>query len=813
MTLRYWRTMGWLPLILCLTACSGIVAPDQTTNGLPPATLRVGETVGQTFVARQMGLAGVEVYLDPNLGTAAGDVRLSLRPEYNSPVELASATLPAAAIQTPGYYRFNLPPQWESRQVYYAIELELQGGGELRVGQGSADSYLDGAMYHNDEPSEAQMMFRLVYDTPLGLLGLALMVGEWVVWSVAGLALFVLPGWATLSCFWPSDAPLDGMAKFGIAVSLSVATYPVLMLWTHLIGLQLGWAYAWLPVLMAAGAIVWRRRSLRPDALGMTLLHWRQSETFWADLTMIVVVALTFGLRYWLIRSQEAPMWGDSVHHTMIAQLMLDNGGLFESWLPYAELSTFTYHFGFHTAVAVFAWLTGLDSVRAVMWAGQILNGLAVLALWPLVLRLSGNRWAAVAAVIVAGLLSPMPNYYVNWGRYTQLAGQVILPGAMALAWWVIDRRSTVPRAVWVLGALMWSGLALTHYRVLIFGILFMIVLIPAETLSQRWRMALIRPALLGLSAFALFLPWFVRVFGGRLVGYFAIRITTPPTALSDFDRQYNSLGDVTFYLPVYLWGVLLVVLLVTLVRRHRAGSVMVGWGGLVLLAANPQWVGLPGSGLISSPAVMMGAYMLVAVLIGAACGWLVVGLDARVQQVGVQMALASAVSLAALAGLRQRFADYRPDLHAMVTRPDTRAMEWIQTDTPGEARFLVNSFFAYGGGLIVGSDAGWWLPQLAGRLTTLPPMLYGSEQELDNGNDLQHINTRAAKIEQLGPAAPETGELLRTTGIAFVFVAQRGGMVGNPQLPWLDVATLRTSDLYRQVYHEDHVWVFALNP
>ncbi len=65
----------------------------------------------------------------------------------------------------------------------------------------------------------------------------------------------------------------------------------------------------------------------------------------------------------------------------MIAQLLVDHGGLFTSWQPYAEMTTFTYHFGFHSAVAVFDWLTHMEIPKAVLWAGQILNILAVIVL------------------------------------------------------------------------------------------------------------------------------------------------------------------------------------------------------------------------------------------------------------------------------------------------------------------------------------------------------------------------------------------------------------------------------------------------
>jgi hypothetical protein len=185
--------------------------------------------------------------------------------------------------------------------------------------------------------------------------------------------------------------------------------------------------------------------------------------------------------------------------------------------------------------------------------------------------------------------------------------------------------------------------------------------------------------------------------------------------------------------------------------------------------------------------------------------------LDARVQQVGVQMALASAVSLAALAGLRQRFADYRPDLHAMVTRPDTRAMEWIRVNTPPDARFVVSDFAAYGGGLIVGSDAGWWLPLLAHRLTTLPPMPYGTEQSGVRADYREFVNLQTKLTQAYGLERSEVREFLLGQGVTYVFIGQRQGRVGNPSETWLKVEALLISPHYELLYNRDHVYVFRM--
>ena len=100
----------------------------------------------------------------------------------------------------------------------------------------------------------------------------------------------------------------------------------------------------------------------------------RDATLLLADLTLLGILVLIAGTRFWAVRRLAAPMWGDAYQHTMIAQLLVDHGGLFNSWAPYASLQSFTYHFGFHSAVAVFHWVTSLSLPQATLWTGQILT-------------------------------------------------------------------------------------------------------------------------------------------------------------------------------------------------------------------------------------------------------------------------------------------------------------------------------------------------------------------------------------------------------------------------------------------------------
>ena len=52
-----------------------------------------------------------------------------------------------------------------------------------------------------------------------------------------------------------------------------------------------------------------------------------------------------------------------------------------------------------------------------------------------LALALSGRPWAGVWAALIVGFASNLPAYFVNWGRYTQLTGQVVM--LVALVCWI----------------------------------------------------------------------------------------------------------------------------------------------------------------------------------------------------------------------------------------------------------------------------------------------------------------------------------------------------------------------------------------
>jgi hypothetical protein len=794
--------LGLLGALVLLTGCSDFVDRDQTALAPERAViLEPGHAVGQTFVARHGGLNGVEFWLEVPPGSV-GVLRLHLRPEPQSSTDLAVAELPLEAVGSPGFYRFSFPADNQSHSAYRYAFLELDGAGMVRVGAAPGDAYIDGAAYRDHEPLDAQLAFRLTY-TPWGMaleLGRAVLEGIGLL-AVAAL-LYLVPGYALVAWLWrphpspggyaatPSPLLTTGQergggrgwgevwpAQMALAVGLSLVLYPLLLLWTDLVGLHLGPLYAWGPVLLGLAALAWRYRRWRPRQGWEALRAWARSDALWPDLALVVILALVFGVRLLVVRTLDAPMWGDSYQHAVIAQLLVDNGGLFDSWEPYTPYRGLTVHFGFPAASALLSWMTGLEIPRATLLTGQLVNGLAVLTLYPLAVRLArGNRWAGVGAVLVAGMLSPMPAYYVNWGRFAQLAGQAVLPVALWLLWEGVDRE----RVAWgplLLAGLALGGMILHYYRMPFYYATFVLAWLVGWGLPEwkadghRWLGALGRMALVAGVALLLVIPWGSYIAGGRLAG--ALEAGTSAPTASEWERvlaDYQVWRDVAWYVPWPLLGATSLALVWALARRRWAVAACPLWvAGLAGMVAG-RLIRLPGANMMQNFAVLIALYIPVGLmagwLIGEVAGWL-----GRWGATAVLLALALWSARGQMGVVDTRF--------ALVNRPDIRAMAWIRENVPADARFLVEGFRIYGGRSAVGADAGWWIPLLARRENTMPPQYALLNEAPAESGYSQRVVDLVAHLEEHSPASPEGLARLCEWGITHVYIGQGQGKVG----------------------------------
>lgn len=796
-----------LAMALLLSACAPWVetAQDRNTN-VPVGEIYGQHTAGQTFVARWGGLSGVDVFLATYARENTQPLILHLRESPDRSDDLGAVTVAASDVADNAYQTFSFAPQTESTGRRYYVLLESptsRPGDAVTAWLGPADGFVDGALYVAGEPADGQLVFRLRYDPVQLVVSLFREVAQTIPMGIALVSLLLVPGLAALVWLQPAGGE-DRLELLTIAPALSVALLPILLLWARVLHLPVNALVVGGLLALAAAAIVvragWGRRQNRPA-------HRFRVRIGREALALGLVFALVSVTRWLVVHGLEVPLWGDSVQHTMVAQLLVERGGLFQSWEPYAPIRSLTYHFGFHSLVAAFHWITGQDLTTATIVTGQAFNVVAVLSLYPLAVHLAGNRWAGIGAVLVAGLLSPMPQYYVNWGRYTQLAGQAVLPVAILLAVRAVEGRD---RREILLAGLAAAGLGLTHYRVFLFYLGFLLAWLPFHLVEEdgvlaRGRRAFTRLSMIGAIAFGLVLPWLVNLLSSRLTTIYGRMATGRATAF--LRTGYNAVGDIHPYLPAGLIALMLLAGLWAMVRRHQGMTVVIVWTILLLLLANPSLIGVPGAGVVNNFAVFIALYMPAALLVGYLAGEVLESAHRWGRPAGY-VAVAALLAVGLFGGQTQVTA--RDARFQMVTRPDLEAMSWIRQNTPPDSRFLVNGFPAYGDSVVVGADAGWWIPLLAGRANTIPPLLYNSEtvQRPELRKELLDFYNRLSRAD-FGSA--ETATWLREEGVTHVYVGQRRGQIGFGETDPLPLADLAASPFFRTVYHRDLVWVFAL--
>jgi len=641
---------------------------------------------------------------------------------------------------------------------------------------------------------------------------------DWIEQAIALVFLFILPGWALLSLLC-RDIRLELGEKVGLSAGLSVSLYAVLFHFFSFFNIAPGPLYAWIPgstafcYIAILGILKANRRNAEAHK-GSSEQHSASDCTGVrsSQAVFLVFTALLFLTRMLVIRNMTAPAWGDSVHHTIIVRLMLDHGGLFQSWAPYAPLESFTYHFGFHASASVWAWLTGASTVQAVLSCGQVLNMLAILALYPLARFLTGSSRSGLGMMLVAGFLFPLPGYFVNWGRYTQLTGQIILPVAIwfiALLW---TKKSRPRPGLLIVITLIILALGLTHYRVTV----LLITAAAALTLYGLWlfrqelKSWVIRIAHLtvcGATALLAFLPWILRFSESRLPAIFGISAGYIPDG--NFVSDLPIWGNTSFYFHDIFWIAALLGLAAAFLRRPILAVFVSLWFFLSFVLANPRFFGLPGNGFLSNEYLIFALYIPIALLLG----WLI-GFVWKKADIWTTGRILFFVGLLVLltAGICIQLNIVDP-FFQMVMPEDLEAFQWIRSNTPRDARFLVNGFLAFNNSVIVGSDAGWWLPFFTQRKNNVPPVLYAREK-LSPTVEREALKKIIMDIKTSRGDPEVVHAVFCRERIGYVFLGEKHGSVGYGQEPLVQESWLRNNPDFTLVFRagKAQVWKFSRN-
>lgn len=767
------------------------IVQERLQQASPPLTTEY--TVGQTFISRHAGLKAIEflvaLYRPDEKRPASARILLTLERLDDPAAPPVAVELGAAGLEHNQRLRFPFSPLADSRNVPYRLTLSSNGDHAIGLWLSAADAYASGELLDNGSIVPGDLYFVTIHDYCLRdvLADVGQMVRRYGRALPALLLLLCLPGLVITLCCLP-PIRLDLGTHLGLIVAASVVTWPLLLLWTSTLGTSLAGGRIWAVVglLLTVGLHrIWAQGGLRiPTRDGLPVA--REGDHM-PEVALIIVLVLTLAVRLLQVRELVVPAWVDSVHHTLITQMISELGAIPSSCEPYLPIDNFHYHFGFHANAAILTWLSGLPPHQAVLLLGQVFNAVAALSAYALATSWSGRRWAGVGAATVVGCLSYMPAYYASWGRYTQLTGLLILPLAcMATIWLLAPGRRQ--RGHWVIGVISVAGLVLTHYRVLVFYATFWLcyplLLLWRERGSRSIWARLARVALvLGCLVFLVSLPWVGRLLlriipnvGSIYGGWFVNEEldTSFPTGLLNvgWTRQLLIVAGVGA-----VWG---------LVRRRGEIILIPIWVGLWLLVANLHLLGLRDIWLVHNSSVVISFWLPMGVL----CGWLlgdlidllVKGLR-RLSKHAVWeqlLSLGAAGSILVLAGWGSwRMVDVVNPVTVLTTPDDIRAIEWARDNLPGKAYFLINTR-QWQGELRAGSDGGYWLPILAKRAVNLPCVLYhqGTSGYREAVNDLARTVEEAESLD-----VPELRERLEQEGITHVFVGGCGGRLMPKEL------------------------------
>jgi hypothetical protein len=612
--------------------------------------------------------------------------------------------------------------------------------------------------------------------------------------SIASIVLFIiailialfLPGAAWLA--WermPGRDPLEWAAE---SAGLSISVAAILAAVFFWLGIQLnGFGLVTLYVLALA---VW----LIPRLRGGKVWHLTPSG--------LLALAVILGFVAWRMvqaRTLVLPAWVDSVHHSLLVRKIMDYGGLPPDWMPYLPVPLY-YHFGFHIITASFAFLSHLDPPAAVLWFGQVVNALVAFSVYRLAKVLWGDWRRALLGALLVGFVFTMPAYYLTWGRYTLLAGLVVLPLAMASG---IEIRNG--NHSWMALArlvIYTAGVCFTHYLAIFLLALFFFLMVLVE--AARWlrtrRLAEVQWQLFAaaVAGVLLAMPWLLRVWAYSQ-GRASVEMANP----FDPSRAQSLLDSLNYilYLVGPTRGFVLLALagigsIVALLRSRERPLVV--WALLLaylstpfsprLAPFRPDLVAI----ILFLPAALLSAELLVSLV-----DW-IHSMPLKFASL-TAIVLGTAFTLGLVGWGVKETADILNPSTVFTTQADVAALNWIQENTPSAARFFINST-PWQGNTYRGVDGGYWILPYTGRFTEVAPVAigWGSADVISQYSDWAK---RASKVTTCDEAF---WKLVDDTEANFIYLREGVGSLAPK--------ALENCQGIVNVFEQDNVFIYKIS-
>lgn len=586
-------------------------------------------------------------------------------------------------------------------------------------------------------------------------------------------AFLILPGLALVRLTVPPRL-LGLVSRLVIAPGITIAITVLAFVWSDLCGLKPGPYLPWVFLVCSVAVLAFVRPRFDWNFGRVSLSRWL------AGLALLLTITIFLIVRFRAAWGWCVPPGVDTEQHTMIVQLLMEHHGLFQSWMPYSDAETFTYHFGFHAIAAAFGWLSRLNVFSAVFIMTQVIAAAAAASLFALVRLWTRSPWGGVFAVVFWELYSDYLLSFEILGRWTLLAGLATLTSALVLLSVYLRPGKLSQR--WPLGllsALTVGGIVLTQYKsAIIFAVLVATLFVCrclAETFRkhpQRSRRILqlsCRILTVAALAFLLAAPRLHTTMQARAGRYLKqIVLEAPPASSNQFDRPTLTAGAILksgfeTRRKALVFGLALVAVLIVAGWRREALWFPIGWI-VVTLAMNPSLIGSARLGLIDETHWRLAVGSAIAVLAGLTLGFACVPLLKTRSMLWnvVPFIAAAALSLRGATGLPSL-----PEFCRYVLPEDLRLMKWIAANVPDDEMIAGRGFLEHGEAL--GRDAMMWLPQFTKHRTNHTNLAAGLEKgpvELR-----QKLRDFTQELSARDMSTPDSARWMRDQGFRWFYV------------------------------------------
>jgi hypothetical protein len=604
------------------------------------------------------------------------------------------------------------------------------------------------------------------------------------------LLLFLGPGLAVTSLL-TDRSRLTRSQTVALATGLSFSLWPVFLAWLQLAGIRLSTAAV--VIVFAAGWLLYLLRTQPWNKLQGTIYLKRALP---AVLTW-VVVSLSAIINVYVLRDQLVGPGSDSLQHAMITNMFQLSGGIPSNYLPFVPLVTFRYHFAFHACAYALMEFSGLESHVLTPILGQLLVPMGGLTAAYFVTRTWKKPWGGFFAATFYSLAGVFPAYLINWGRYTQSAGMMLLP--LLLFEFERSRDPDRTKRDILVAVLLGAGLALTHFRIAIMALIAGITYVIALSIERDAVLHLVKVRIfrryftMAIASLVAITPWLWHLWRSSDLGY-------PPQfkVLESSFFSLQRLGQPVFDYPT---NTLLFVLLAASVawmlwRRERSGMILFAWGALLVLISYLQL----GSHYLDLVTIVISLFLPGSILLGWFMGNITGILQSKARSlVWLPVVVAAAIGIRGASDISLIVDPWNKTLYPA----DLRAIQWAQSHIRENAVFAVNSLeFPFLRGFVVGIDAGYWLPVLGHREAATYPLVYSLEN-LSMPDYVERIHNYTQQQADL--ASPHGLSALESLGATHIFIGVKGGPI--------EIDPLLASARFELLYSQNGASIFALQP